>query len=59
MFGQMKDRQGADRFSMRSLARRRGEWQLRSVHNWHKLRRGLVHRAKNQGTGGAKAKKMA
>ena len=28
MFGQMKDRQGADRFSMRSLARRRGEWQL-------------------------------
>ena len=55
-FGQMKDRQGADRFSMRSLARAAAASGSRSVHNLHKLRRG---RAKNQGTGGAKAKKMA
>jgi hypothetical protein len=34
VFGQMKDRQGADRFSMRGLAACRGEWHLHAaVHN--------------------------
>jgi len=34
VFGQMKDRQGADGFSMRGLERCRGEWQLHTaVHN--------------------------
>ena len=60
VFGQMKDRQGADRFSMRGLARCRGEWQLdAAVHNLRKLHRHSVHRAKNQGNGEAKARKMA
>ena len=50
VFGQMKDRQGADRFSMRGLARCRSEWQLdAAVHNLRKLHRESVHRAENRG----------
>ena len=51
VFGQMKDRQGADRFSMRGLERCRGEWQLdAAVHNLRKLHRDSVRRAENTGT---------
>ena len=40
VFGQMKDRQGARRFSMRGLDRCRGEWLLdAAVHNLRKLHR--------------------
>src|SRR5690349_675580 len=46
VFGQMKDRQGADHFSMRGLERCRGEWQLdAAVHNLRKLHRDSVRRA--------------
>ena len=56
VFGQMKDRQGADRFSMRGLERCRGEWQLdAAVHNRRKLHRESVRRAENSG----KAAEMA
>jgi hypothetical protein len=45
VFGQLKDRQGADRFSMRGLERCRGEWQLdAAVHNLRKLHRDSVRR---------------
>jgi transposase len=45
VFGQMKDRQGADRFSMRGHERCRGEWQLdAAVHNLRKLYRDSVRR---------------
>ncbi len=45
VFGQMKDRQGARRFSMRGLARCRGEWLLdAAVHNLRKLHRESVRR---------------
>ena len=38
----------------------RSEWQLdAAVHNLRKLHRESVHRARNQGNGGAKARKMA
>ena len=47
VFGQMKDRQGADRFSMRGLDRCRGEWRLdAAVHNLRKLHREFVRRSK-------------
>jgi len=47
VFGQMKDRQGARRFSMRGLARCRGEWLLdAAVHNLRKLHRESVRRMK-------------
>src|SRR5215212_2088102 len=50
VFGQMKDRQGASRFSMRGLERCRGEWQLdAAVHNLRKLHRDSVRRAENAG----------
>lgn len=50
VFGQMKDRQGADRFSMRGLERCRGEWQLdAAVHNLRKLHRASVRRTENTG----------
>ena len=50
VFGQMKDRQGADRFSMRGPDRCRGEWQLdAAVHNLRKLHRDSVRRAENTG----------
>lgn len=46
VFGQMKDRQGARRFSMRGLERCRGEWNLHAaVHNMRKLHRDSVRRA--------------
>jgi transposase len=46
VFGQMKDRQGAHRFSMRGLERCRGEWNLQAaVHNMRKLHRESVRRA--------------
>ncbi len=45
VFGQIKDRQGARRFSMRGLARCRGEWLLdAAVHNLRKLHRDSVRR---------------
>jgi transposase len=48
VFGQMKDRQGARRFSMSGLERCRGEWQLHAaVHNLRKLHRDSVRRAAN------------
>jgi Transposase DDE domain len=51
VFGQMKDRQGAGRFSMRGLERCRGEWQLdAAVHNLRKLYQASVCRAENAGT---------
>lgn len=60
VFGQMKDRQGADRFSMRGLERCRGEWQLdAAVHNLRKLHRESVRRAENAGNGGEKGRKAA
>ena len=53
VFGQMKDRQGADRFSMRGLERCQGEWQLdAAVHNLRKLHRESVRSAKNAGNTG-------
>jgi len=46
----MKDRQGADRFSMRGLERCRGEWQLdAAVHNLRKLHRESAKNTKNYG----------
>jgi Transposase DDE domain len=60
VFGQMKDRQGAARFSMRGLERCRGEWQLHAaVHNLRKLHRESVRRADNAGNGGVKSRKAA
>lgn len=57
VFGQMKDRQSADRFSMRGLGACRGEWQLHAaVHNLRKLHRESVRRAPN---GGGKAGQTA
>src|SRR3954468_815586 len=45
VFGQMKERQGADRFSMRGLAACRGEWLLHAaVHNLRKLHREACRR---------------
>ena len=45
VFGQMKDLQGARRFSMRGLDRCRGEWLLdAAVHNLRKLHRDSVRR---------------
>lgn len=60
VFGQMKDRQGADRFSMRGLERCRGEWQLdAAVHNLRKLHRESARRAEKAGNGGEKGRKAA
>jgi transposase len=53
VFGQMKDRQGAGRFSMRGLERCRGEWHLdAAVHNLRKLHRDSVRRAEGGRIGG-------
>jgi transposase len=50
VFGQMKDRQDAGRFSMRGLELCRGEWQLQAaVHNLRKLHRESVRRTKDAG----------
>lgn len=52
VFGQMKDRQGAGRFSLRGLERCRGEWQLdAAVHNLRKLHRDSVRRPENRENG--------
>ena len=60
VFGQMKERQGADRFSMRGLERCRGEWQFdAAVHNLRKLHRESVRRAENAGNSGEKSRKAA
>ncbi len=61
VFGQMKDRQGARRFSMRGLERCRGEWNLHAaVHNVRKLHRESVRRAeKAKERAAARAKKAA
>jgi hypothetical protein len=60
VFGPMKDRQGARRFSMRGLDRCRGEWQLdAAVHNLRKLHRESVRRAENAGNSGGKTRKPA
>lgn len=49
-FEQMKDRQGADRFSMRGLERCQGEWQLdAAVHNLRKLHQDSVKNTKKLG----------
>ncbi len=46
VFGQMKDRQDAGRFSMRGLSACRGEWHLQAaVHNLRKLHRASARRA--------------
>ena len=50
VFGQMKDRQDAGRFSMRGLELCRGEWQLQAVvHNLRKLHRESVRRTEKVG----------
>jgi hypothetical protein len=60
VFGQMKDRQGAGRFSMRGTERCRGEWQLDAVvHNLRKLHRDSVHRRENGGNSCQTARKAA
>jgi len=46
VFGQMKERQAADRFSMRGIETCRGEWKLQAaVHNLRKLHRESVQKA--------------
>ena len=46
VFGQIKDGQGARRFSMRGIERCRGEWQLdAAVHNLRKLHRESARRS--------------
>jgi hypothetical protein len=60
VFGQMKDRQGAGRFSMRGLERCQGEWQLEAaVHNLPKLHRESVRRGENSGKGRRMGRKLA
>jgi hypothetical protein len=60
VFGQMKDRQGAGRFSMRGLERCQGEWQLdAAVHNLRKLHRESVRRVENSGKGRRMGRKLA
>ena len=50
VFGQLKDRQDAGRFSMRGLELCRGEWQIQAaVHNLRKLHRESVRRKENTG----------
>jgi transposase len=60
VFGQMKDRQGAGRFSMRGTERCRGEWQLdAAVHNLRKLHRESVRRAERGGRDAQTGRKTA
>src|SRR5512134_2825050 len=60
VFGQIKERQGADRFSMRGLERCRGEWQLdAAVHNLRKLHRESVRRLENAANGRQQDRKSA
>src|SRR3712207_5708321 len=51
VFGQMKERQGAGRFSMRGLTACRGEWHLQAAtHNLRKLHRESVRGAESTGS---------
>jgi transposase len=60
VFGQMKDRQGARRFSMRGTERCRGEWQLdAAVHNLRELHRESVRRAEKGGRDAQTGRKTA
>jgi transposase len=60
VFGQMKDRQGAGRFSMRGLERCRGEWLLdAAVHNLRKLHRESVRRSESSQKGRTKRAERA
>jgi len=60
VLGQMKDRQGARRFSMRGLDRCRGEWNLHAtVHNLRKLHRDSVQRAEKARTKAEKGARKA
>src|SRR3954465_8452496 len=60
VFGQMKDRQGAGRFSMRGTERCRGEGQLdAAVHTLRKLHRESVRRAERGGRGARDSRKAA
>jgi transposase len=60
VFGQMKDRQDARRFSMRGLEHCRGEWNLHAaVHNMRKLHRESVRRAEKANERAAKGAKKA
>jgi len=60
VFGQMKDRQGARRFSMRGLDRCRGEWLLdAAVHNLRKLHRASIRRMEKAEEQTAKRMKRA
>lgn len=53
VFGQMKCRQGAGRFSMRGLARCKGEWTLHAaVHNLRKLHRAAIEHREAAAKGG-------
>ena len=48
VFGQMRERQDAGRFSMRGLVACRGEWHLQAAtHNLRKLHRESVRRARS------------
>ena len=48
VFGQMKERQDAGRFSLRGLVACRGEWHLQAAtHNLRKLHRESVRRARS------------
>jgi hypothetical protein len=59
-FGQMKDRQGAHRFSMRGLGLCRGEGTLDvAVHNLRKRHRESVRRQKNANQNGKQGAKRA
>jgi len=60
VFGQMKERQGARRFSMRGLDRCRGEWLLdAAVHNLRKLHRESVRRVEKARERAAKRRQRA
>ena len=60
VFDQVKDRQGARRFSMRGTERCRGEWQLdAAVHNLRKLHRESVRRAEKDGGDAQTGRKTA
>ena len=60
VIGQMKDCQGARRFSMRGLERCRGEWLFdAAVHNLRKLHRDSVRRAEKAGARATKGLRRA
>lgn len=60
VFRQMKDRQGARRFSMRGLDHCRGEWNLHAaVHNMRKLHRDSLRRAQTARERAAKGTRKA